>query len=125
LKLKQAAMLCGTILQMQATTVALWFMTNWGIGKVVMSAILLTAISRSAWHIGRCMALESINRHPRCRKRQQVRRLPEQRRRFQVFDLEGELIEIPIQGTDLVEIRNVVGAKKNILPPTKAMQDVG
>ncbi len=124
MKLKRAAMLCGTVLQMQATTVALWFMTDWSIGKVVLGGMLLTAISRAAWHLGRCMALESINRYPR-RRKQQVRSLPELHRKFQIFDLAGELIEVPIPGTDLVEIRNVVGAKRNILPPTKAMQDVG
>ena len=118
MKLKQAAILCGTILQMQAITAALWFMTNWGIGRVMFGGMLLTAISQGAWHIGCCMARDYIKRN-----RQQVRRLPE-RRRFQVFDLAGELIEVPIPGTDLVEIRNVVGEKRNILPPTKAMQDV-
>ncbi len=119
MKLKQAAILCGTILQMQAITAALWFMTDWGIGRVMFGGMLLTAISQGAWHIGCCMARDYIKRN-----RQQVRRLPE-RRRFQVFDLGGDLIEIPVTGTDLVEIRNVVGPKKNILPPTKAMQDVG
>lgn len=120
MKLKQVVAIAGTVVQMQATTAALWFMTVWSIGKVVMGAILLTAISQGAWHIGCCMARDYIKRN-----RQQVRRLPEQRRRFQVYDLAGELIEIPIPGTDLIEIRNVVGPKKNILPPTKAMQDVG
>ena len=120
MKLKQAAILCGTMLQMQATIVALWFMTNWGIGRVMFGGMLLTAISQGAWHIGCCMARDYIKRN-----RQRVICLPEQSRRFQVYDLAGELIEVPIPGTDLIEIRNVVGPKKNILPPTKAMQDVG
>jgi hypothetical protein len=119
LKLKQVAILCGTVLQMQATTAALWFMTNWGIGRVMFGAILITAIGDAALCIGAHRAKDYIKRN-----RQQVRRFPEQHRRFQVFDLEGELIEVPVTGTDMVEIRNVV-AKRNILPPTKAMQDVG
>ena len=119
MKLKQAAILCGTILQMQATTVALWFMTDWSIGRVMFGAILITAIGDAALCIGAHMAKDYIKRN-----RQQVKRLPEQSRRFQVYDLEGELLEVPIPGTDLVEIRNVVGPKRNILPPTKAMQDV-
>ena len=120
MKLKQAAMLCGTVLQMQATTTALWFMTDWSIGRVVFGGMLLTAISQGAWHIGCCMARDYIRRN-----RQRVRRLPEQIRRFQVFDLEGELIEVPVTGTDLVEIRNVVGEKRNILQSGRTMQDVG
>ena len=119
MKLKQVVAIAGTVVQMQATTAALWFMTDWSIGRVMFGAILITAIGDAALCIGAHRAKDYIKRN-----RQQVRRLPEYRR-FQVYDLAGELIEIPIPGTDLIEIRNVVGPKKNILPPTKAMQDVG
>lgn len=125
LRFKEAAIFFAEVFEIAGMTSAVWHMTDWGIGRVMLGGLLLTAISNAAIHLGFYAAFLWCERN-HCNRIGQAK--PEQRRlaECKIYDLQGELIEIPIPGTDMVEIRHVVaGAKENILPPTKAMQDVG
>lgn len=124
LRFKEEAIFLAEIFELNSMTAAVWYMTDWGIGRVMFGGIVLTVIASAAVYLGLYAAMLLQKRRRRSRI-EQIRQ--ERRRRVQcrIYDLQGELVEIPIPGSDMVEIRNVVAeAKENILQPTKAMQDV-
>ena len=85
---------------MVAMFAMLWSFTSWEICKVVFGAMLISALLV-------CLAavLLSLNREYQFRRKcMKIRK----ERTFYNIIIEGELVEVPIEGTDLVEIRNIV-----------------
>lgn len=98
-----------------------WIVTDWDILCVAFAGILTPTLFIGAMILG-CDIAVAIHRHHALEQRMLEHR---RRAKFKVYTLEGELVEEPVPGTGLVEIRTVVaGPKRNTPQPGRAMRDV-
>ena len=122
---KDVAMTAAAVCNSAATTVMLWRMTDWGIGRVVMSGITISWVSMAAVCIGYNAVIRWNKKRQIENRIAEVRRRHRQTAKFQIYNLTGELIEVPTSDPCITEIRNVmVAPKRYILPPVSEIKEV-
>lgn len=101
---------------MAALFAILYALTGLEILEALFGGLIATATIISLL----CLAFRTVAIRRRERKRRQLEEARKRAERFRIYDLEGKLVETPIPGSDLVEIRSVVTnarERKLELPP--------